>query len=134
MTVAIPIPSVLRQVFKTDEAEAAFIDVLNKFAGDQRNGFEDTLEVHLNAFREYLERRLVEAEAKSEKRFAEADLKNEKRFAELNTKMAELNANMEKRFTEYHTSLLRWMFAFFIGNMITLLGFLLTYMQLIHKP
>ncbi|MDZ7362189.1 MAG: hypothetical protein ONB46_15905 [candidate division KSB1 bacterium] len=136
MPVAIKIPPALRRVFDV-EAEAAFIDVLNEFNAAQRNGFESTLETHLKAFKEYLDRRLVETDAKIEKRFAEADLKNEKRLAEADIKnekrFVETNTNFQKRLAEYHASQLRWMFAFFIGNIVTLLGFLLTYMQLI-KP
>lgn len=136
MPAAIKIPPALRRVFDV-EAEAAFIDVLNDFNAAQRNGFESTLEMHLAAFREYLDRRLVETDAKNEKRFAEVDIKNEKRFAEADIKnekrSAEINTNFEKRLAEYHSSQLRGMFAFFIGNIVTLLGFLITYMQLV-KP
>jgi len=125
MPVAIKIPPALRRVFDV-EAEAAFIDVLNEFNTAQRNGFESTLEMHFQAFKEYLDRRLLETDGKNEKRFAEAEVKNEKRFAEI-------NINFEKRLAEYHSSQLKWMFAFFIGNIVTLLGFLITYMQLV-KP
>jgi hypothetical protein len=125
MPVAIKIPPALRRVFDV-EAEAAFIDVLNEFNTAQRHGFESTLEMHFRAFKEYLDRRLLETDDKNEKRFAEAEVMNEKRFAEI-------NINFDKRLAEYHSSQLKWMFAFFIGNIVTLLGFLITYRQLV-KP
>jgi hypothetical protein len=145
MPAVIQVPLVLRKIFNTEETEAAFVDILNRVAAEQRNGFQSALEMHLNAFKEYLDRRLVEAEAKNEKRFAEAevknekrfaeaDLKNEKRFGETNTNIAEAKAALQIQLAEYHRSLLRWMFAFFIGNLVTLLGFLLAYLQLVGKP
>jgi len=159
MPVAIKIPSALRKALGNDEAEAALIDVLNQIQGDQRNGFERSIDMHLQAFREYLDRRLTEAEtktekrllefdARTEKRFNEADLNNEKRFSDIklymNELFNELKVEIEKRsgeskvYTErtmadYHKSLLRWMFTFFIGTVLTLLGFMLTYLQLV-KP
>lgn len=77
MPVAIAIKPALRKVLG-DEAEAVFIDVLNQIQADQRNGFEHSIEMQLQAFREYLDRRLTEAEAKIDKRFAEAEGRNEK--------------------------------------------------------
>jgi hypothetical protein len=136
MPVAIKIPPALRRVFDV-EAEAAFIEVLNEFNTAQRNGFESTLEMHFRAFQEYLDRRLLETDDKNEKRFAEAEVMNEKRFAEADVKnekrFAEININFDKRLAEYHSSQLKGMFAFFIGNIVTLLGFLITYLQLV-KP
>jgi len=157
MPVVIKIPPALRKVFNED-AEAAFIDVLNQFDAEQRNGFGRGLETHLQAFKEYVDRRLVENEAKLEKRFAEFEAKMEKRFAEMNAYMdrrfgavdarfagldarfagldarfAEADAKMEKRLAEYHKSLLRWMFTFFIGTVLTLLGFFITFLQLSTK-
>ncbi|MDZ7360195.1 MAG: hypothetical protein ONB46_05645 [candidate division KSB1 bacterium] len=103
MPVAIAIKPALRKVLG-DEAEAAFVDVLNQIQADQRNGFERSIEMHLQAFREYLDRHLIEADAKTEKRFAEADAKTEKRFAEADLKnekrFAEADAKTEKRFAE----------------------------------
>jgi hypothetical protein len=147
MPVVIKIPQALRKVFN-DEAEAAFVDVLNQIQDEQRNGVERALEMHLNAFREYLDRRLLEAKSETDKRFAEIDIKMEKRFAEADAKMekrfAEADAKMEKRFaeadvkmerrlTEYHRATLRWMFTFFIGTVLALLGSVITYLQIAVK-
>ncbi|MDZ7361378.1 MAG: hypothetical protein ONB46_11725 [candidate division KSB1 bacterium] len=64
MPIAIKIPPVLRQVFNTDEKESAFIDVLNQIDAAQRNGYERSLEVHLQAFREWIDRRFEVATEK----------------------------------------------------------------------
>jgi len=133
MPVAIKIPAALRKVFD-DEAEAAFIDVLNQFDAAQRDGFESALDIHLQAFKEYVDRRLVEIDAKNERRLLEMDAKNEKRFAEMNASIADVKVYMATRLGEYHRSQLRWMFSFFIGTVVTMLGFLLTYLQLMGKP
>jgi len=136
MPVGIKIPPALRKVFD-DDAETAFVDVLNQLQNDQRNGVERALEMHLNAFREYLDRRLVEARSETDKRFAEFDIKMEKRFAETDSKMekgfAEADTKMERRLAEYHRATLRWMFTFFMGTVLTFLGFLITFMQITAK-
>jgi hypothetical protein len=161
MPVVINLPSALRKVFDED-AQAAFVDVLNQVQYDQRNGVERALEMHLNAFREYLDRRLVEARSETDKRFAESDIKMEKLFAETDSKMekgfagadaktekliTEADAKNEKRFldvdvkfaqfgakldsgpAENQRVLLRWMFTFFAGTILALLGSLIAYLQ-----
>jgi hypothetical protein len=126
MAIAIQVKPALREALRTPEAEAALIDLLNQFHAEQRNGFERSLEMHLQAIKEYLGHHLAEADAKNEKRFGEIVVMIEKRFAEADVKM-------ERRLGEYHRSLLRWLFTFFIGTVLTLLGFLLTFLQL-AKP
>jgi hypothetical protein len=147
MPVAIAIKPALRKVLG-DEAEAAFVDVLNQIQADQRNGFERSIEMHLQAFQEYLDRHLVEADAKNEKRFAEADLKNEKRFAEadvkneqrlaelkieLKTQIAQVHGTLEAKIAQSQSTLIRWMFAFFIGTIFSLAGLLFVYFQILVK-
>jgi hypothetical protein len=109
-----------------DEAEAGFIDALNQIQAEQRNGFERSIDMHLQAFRDYLDRRLTETEAKADKRFNEADLKNEKRFAEL-------QVAFETKMAQNHASLIRWMFAFFIGTIFSLASLLFVYFQILVK-
>ena len=147
MPVAIAIKPALRKVLG-DEAEAAFVDVLNQIQADQRNGFERSIEMHLQAFREYLDRHLVEADAKNEKRFAEADLKNEKRFAEadlkneqrlaelkieLKTQIALVHGTLEAKIAQSQSTLIRWMFTFFIGTIFSLASLLFVYFQILVK-
>jgi uncharacterized protein YhaN len=69
------------------------------------------------------EKRFIEAEARNEKRFAEAEARNEKRFAEAEVKMA-----------QSHASLIKWMFTFYVGTVITITGLLIAYIQLALKP
>jgi VIT1/CCC1 family predicted Fe2+/Mn2+ transporter len=158
MPVAIAIKPALRKVLG-DEAEAAFVDVLNQIQAEQRNGFERSIEMHLQAFREYLDRHLIEADAKNEKRFAEADLKNEKRFAEADVKNEQRLAELKTQITQVQgtleakigqvqdtleakiaqsqaqsqSTLIRWMFAFFIGTIFSLASLLFVYFQLLVK-
>jgi hypothetical protein len=153
MPIAIKIPPVLRQVFDTDEKESAFIDVLNQIDAAQRNGYERSLEVHLQAFREWIDRRFQVADEKQRlalqqaaqelklsvnQLVGESDAKNEKRFTELK---ADLKIDFEKRFAEMevksaerHASQLKWMVTFFIGLLFTLVGLMFTYLQLRGKP
>jgi hypothetical protein len=151
MPVAIAIKPALRKVLG-DEAEAAFVDVLNQIQAEQRNGFERSIEMHLQAFREYLDRHLVEADAKNEKRFAEADVKNEQRLAdlkiELKTQIAQVQGTIEAKIgqvqgtleakiaqsqAQSQSTLIRWMFAFFIGTIFSLASLLFVYFQLLVK-
>jgi hypothetical protein len=125
MPVAIAIKPALRKVLG-DEAEEAFVDVLNQIQADQRNGFERAIEMHLQAFREYLDRRLTETETKADKRFNDADIKNEKRFGEL-------QVAFETKMAQNHASLIRWMFAFFIGMIFSLASLLFVYFQLLVR-
>jgi|GEM_PF-6988638 len=158
MPIAIKIPPVLRQVFNTDEKES--IDVLNQIDAAQRNGYERSLEVHLQAFREWIDRRFQVADEKRglalqetnqrlqqaahelklyvNQLVGESDAKNEKRFTELK---ADLKINFEERFAEMevksaerHASQLKWMVTFFIGLLFTLVGLMFTYLQLMGKP
>jgi hypothetical protein len=160
MPVAIKIPPVRRQIFNTDEKEAAFIDVLNQIDAAQRNGYERSLEVHLKAFREWIDRRFEVADEKQRltlqgtnqrleqathelklyvnQLVAESDTKNEKRFTELK---ADLKIEFEKRFAEMevksaerHASQLKWMVTFFSGLLFILVGLMFTYLQLMGKP
>jgi hypothetical protein len=155
MAIAIQVQPALREALRTPEAEAALIDLLNQFHAEQRNGFERSLEMHLQAIKEYLghylaeadaknEKRFAEADAKNEKRFAEADVKNEKRFNEVEKRFNEADVKNEKRFAELqvafetkmaqnHASLIRWMFAFFIGAIFSLASLLFVYFQLLVK-
>jgi hypothetical protein len=153
MPIAIKIPPVLREVFNTDEKESAFIDVLNQIDAAQRNGYERSLEIHLQAFREWIDRRFQVADEKQRlalqqaahelklyvnQLVGESDAKNEKRFTELK---ADLKIDFEKRFAEMevksaerHARQLKWMVTFFIGLLFTLVGLMFTYLQLMGKP
>jgi len=43
------------------------------------------------------------------------------------------NAQFEKLLAKHHSSLLKWRFVFFIGNLVIQIGFLIAFMQLV-KP
>jgi hypothetical protein len=142
-----------------DEAYLGFIDAFNQFDAEQRNGYQYALDLHFDAFREYLDRRLVESEMKTEKRFAEIKVEIEKRFSEaaiktenrlldikleIDKRFGEIKADNEKRFNDLHSlievktaqsqsTLIRWMFTFFAGTIITLATLFFTYLQLVFK-
>ncbi len=68
-------------------------------------------------------------DAKVEQRFAEFDAKVERRFAEFERRFAEFETKTERRFAEFDVklerrtvSLVRWMFAFWIGTLVPLAG------------
>lgn len=91
-----------------------------------------------------LEKRFAELDAKWETRFAELgarletrfgalDTKWEKRFAELDAKWetrgAQLEARMDRGFAEQRADLLRWMFVYWGGSVVTTVGLVLLVLQ-----
>ncbi len=155
MAIAVRISPALRKMFD-DEAYLGFVDALNQYDAEQRNGYQYSLDLHFDAFREYLDRRLAESETKTEKRFAEIKVEIEKRFTEATIKtenrLVEIKLEIDKRFNENdkrlsdlqslievktaqsQATLIRWMFTFFAGTIITLATLFFTYLQLVLKP
>jgi hypothetical protein len=88
MAIAISIPAKLNKVLG-DEASAELVTVLNQVAAAQRNGFENTLENHMQILRSALESK-IESVGKdnniyTDRRIMETEVKMERRFAELKT-------------------------------------------------
>jgi len=88
MAIAISIPAKLNKVLG-DEASAELVTVLNQVAAAQRNGFENTLENHIQVLRNALESK-IESVGKdnniyTDRRIMETEVKMERRFAELKT-------------------------------------------------
>ncbi|HEX9730018.1 MAG TPA: hypothetical protein VGA37_16085 [Gemmatimonadales bacterium] len=76
-----------------------------------------------------LEQRFAEAGAKWEQRFAQLDAKWERRFAQLDAKwerrFAQLEAALGRGFAEQRADLLRWMFVYWGGSVVTTVGLVL---------
>ena len=89
-----------------DEAANDLVEWMNAVDATYRGELRDLNELNFARFDAKLEQRLAEFEAKVEKRFAEFEVRIERRFGEL------------------QSTLLRWMFAFWTGSMLTLAGFL----------
>jgi len=68
------------------------------------------------------EKRFAESDAKWERRLAQFDVKWEHRFSELDVKWERRMATWDVRVTELKTSLIKWMFVFWVGTAVTLLG------------
>jgi len=118
MAIAISIPTKLNKVLG-DEASAELVTVLNQVAAAQRNGFENTLENHMQVLRSaleskiesvgkdnniYTDRRIMETEVKIERRFAEmqatADKDRVETRAYADKNSVEMKAYVDKNFSE----------------------------------
>jgi len=99
----------------------------------QRNGLEKSLEVHFGAFKEYVDKRLVEFGVQFEKRFVEMDAKFEKRFVEMDAKFEKRFAEADVKMSQMQATLIRWMFTFFIGTVVTLATLFFSYIQVLIK-
>jgi len=118
MAIAISIPAKLNKVLG-DEASAELVTVLNQVTAAQRNGFENTLENHIQVLRSaleskiesvgkdnniYTDRRIMELEAKMERRFAEikstADKDRVETRAHADKNAVEMKAYVDKGFSD----------------------------------
>ncbi len=115
---------------------------LNAFGAAQQETNDKNFTVKLDSIREYIDSRFAEQTAWIEKRFAEYDAKIDKRFAEYDVKMekrmneirqeiAELRSDFEIKIAQNHASLIRWMFTFYVGTVITLGALLFTFVQVV---
>ena len=125
----------------TNELVAWFNDVDATYRTDLR----ELNELNFARFDAKLEQRIAQVEAKIEQRFAQFEVKFEQRFAQFEIKfeqrLAWLDAKWEKRFAQLdakietraaatETRLLRWMFAFWTGNLVATAGIVFAVMRL----
>ena len=125
----------------TNELVAWFNDVDATYRTDLR----ELNELNFARFDAKLEQRIAQVEAKIEQRFAQFEIKFEQRLAQFEIKfeqrLAWLDAKWEKRFAQLdakietraaatETRLLRWMFAFWTGNLVATAGIVFAVMRL----
>ena len=125
----------------TNELVAWFNDVDATYRTDLR----ELNELNFARFDAKLEQRIAQFEAKIDQRFAQFEVKVEQRLAQFEIhfeqRLAWLDAKWEKRFAQLdakiemraaatETRLLRWMFAFWTGNLVATAGIVFAVMRL----
>jgi len=117
-----------------DELANELVDWFNAVDATYRSDSRELNELNFSRFDARLEQRFAQHDAKWEQRFAQQDVKWERRFAELDGKweqrFAQQDANLERRFGQLKVDLVRWMFAFWTGQLLTLAGFLFAVLKL----
>ena len=123
-----------------DELTNELVDWMNAVDAAYRFDLRETNELNFARFMGSVDQRFAEQDARFEKRFAEQDARFEKRFAEQDARFekrfAEQDARIEKRFAvvdvrfaELRADLLKWMFIYWTGTMLTLAGFVFAMLQ-----
>jgi len=90
----------------------------DEIANELVNWFNAVDATYRANLRELNELNFARFDAKVEQRFAESDAKWEKRFAEL-------EAKVDRGFAEQRAHLLRWMFVYWGGSVVTTVGLVL---------
>ena len=120
-----------------------------------RSEFRELFEVHFARFDAKLEQRAAELRAETALRVGQLDAKLEQRVAQLDAKIdlrvGELDAKLEQRLAEVtgelraeiaavrtdvanvRSSLMKWMFIFWAGNVVTTAGLVLGAVSLLGK-
>lgn len=94
-----------------DDVANELVEWFNQVDANYRTELRELNELNFSRFDSKLEQRLAESDAKWERRFAEFDVKWERRFAKLET-----------TFAETKTEIIKWMFIFWAGTTVTILG------------
>jgi hypothetical protein len=147
MAVVIKIPPALDKVLGS-EASDALVDVFNQVDSAQRNGLERALDLRLQTLKEAIESRfdltdekiklaLREANQYTDRRIGELEARIDKRSTELEAKLdkriTEIAADMHVKLAQSQSSLIKWMFTFYIGSVVTITGLIIAYLQLFLK-
>ena len=81
-------------------------------------------ELNFQRFDAKLEQRLVELDAKWEQRLTQIEARWEGRLAQIEARwegrLAQLDKNWERRLGDLRTEMVRWMFVFWTGTVVTL--------------
>jgi hypothetical protein len=101
-----------------DEIANELVTWFNDVDATYRTDLRELNELTFARFDAKVEQRFAEADAKWERRFAEADAKWERRFAQL-------EARVDRGFAEQRADLLRWMFVYWGGSVVTTVGLVL---------
>lgn len=103
----------------TTKLSRKFYEVFgDEIANELVNWFNAVDATYRADLRELNEVNFARFEAKVEQRFAESDAKWERRFAEL-------EAKVDRGFAEQRADLLRWMFVYWAGSIVTTVGLVL---------
>ena len=106
----------------------------DKIADELVNWFNAVDATYRSDLKELNERNFARFVAKMNQRFAESDARWEHRLAELEIKWEHRTADLEVRWTgqiaDLKTSLIKWMFVFWVRTTVTVLGTTLAILKL----
>jgi DNA anti-recombination protein RmuC len=102
----------------TDE----LVSYLNQIDSSYRSELRELNELNFARFDAKLEQRVAQLDAKLEQGLATLEARLEQRIAELRTEFHTMIAALE-------TKLIRWMFVFWVGTTLTILGMLLALLK-----
>ena len=111
-----------------DEIANELVDWFNQVDTTYRTELRELNELNFSRFDAKLEQRTAELDAKFEIRLAELDAKFEKRITELKSdlqaEISGLRTEMHDGFGTLRSELVKWMFLFWAGTALTVLGLL----------
>ena len=135
-----------RRFYETfgDEIANELVGWFNSVDDAYRSEFRDLFEVHFARFDAKLdqrgaqldaklEQRIAQLEAKTDRRFTELDAKLERRVGELEARFPQLEAKVEQRLAEVKAGLIKWMFAFWVGNLAVTGGLVFAAVSLLRR-
>jgi hypothetical protein len=112
-----------------DEIANELVTWFNDVDASYRSDLRALNELNFARFDAKVEQRFAEQDAKWERRFAQLEAKGERRFAEADAKLeqavAKLRGEMRAGFAEQGADLLRWMFVYWGGSVVTTVGLVL---------
>ena len=111
-----------------DEIANELVDWFNQVDTTYRTELRELNELNFSRFDAKLEQRTAELDANFERRLAELDANFEKRVAELRSELqaeiSGLRTEMHDGFGTLRSELVKWMFLFWAGTALTVLGLL----------
>jgi len=124
-----------RRFYETfgDEIANELVGWFNSVDDAYRSEFRDLFEVHFARFDAKLDQRIAQLEAKTDGRLTELDAKLERRVGELEARFPRLEAKVEQRLAEVKAGLIKWMFAFWVGNLAVTGGLVFAAVSLLRR-
>lgn len=120
-----------RKFYETlgDDVANELVEWFNLVDATYRSNLKELNELNFARFDAKVEQRFAEADAKWERRLAQLEAKWEQRFGRLETqweqRFVQLESGMARGFAEQRADLLRWMFVYWGGSVVTTVGLVL---------
>ncbi len=117
----ITIPKILHEKL-TEEGADALVEILDKV---EERGEAHTLRVAEERF----EKKLEQAQAELKEAISKVDIRIEQTKSELKTDIAGLRAELKTDIANVRADLIKWMFIFWAGQVITITGILIAFLK-----
>jgi len=108
-----------------DEATNDLFAWWEEAATVNRVAVREIADLYFERFDTHLERRLAELRAEVDKKLAELR-------ADFDKNLAELRADFDRNLADQRVSLIKWMFAFWIGTIVPLAGLMIALVRLLQ--